>query len=700
MSEGIFVHAATAAAGTSLISLGLADSLYKRADTIGFFSPITPGDPADDPMLGLMRQTFDLPDERIGAAMSGQEATELMAAGRVDEIHERAVAEFSRIAANSAIVIVQSVDFGPNHSLDAATVFDLNTSLANNLATPVIAVVSGLGKTPSAVADAVDSTRRALDGAGVDLLAVLVNRADGAQPETSDEAVDLEAIQSAIRPGKYRRPVYVIPELTEVSLPTVAEVATILGMEQIAGDENLSRDVSEVKAVSMEGGNFLSILNEGSLVIVSGDRSDAVMGTLLSALSAGMPVPAGMILTNDLRPTKRLWDALDAAPFPVFATTRDTFSTAGKVAQIRGELHAGQDRKIAAALGAWHRAVDGSELLARTSLARPQRTTPMRFLHQLIERARADRKHIVLPEGEDIRILQAAEILARRDVCDLTVLGNVADIKELAASQGLQLDGVNLIDPAESELREQFAQEYATLRAHRGVDLARAQEVMLEGAYFGTMMVHLGMVDGMVSGAAHTTANTIRPALEFVRTRPDTKIVSSVFFMLLPDRALVYGDCAVNPNPNSEQLADIALASARTAEQFGVDPRVAMLSYSTGGSGSGEDVDRVREATELARSRAPELPLEGPIQYDAAVNASIAASKLPDSDVAGQATVFIFPDLNTGNNTYKAVQQSSGAVAVGPVLQGLNKPVNDLSRGCTVADIVNTVAITAIQAQG
>ena len=699
MSEGIFVHAATAAAGTSLISLGLADSLYKRADTIGFFSPITPGEPAQDPMLGLMRQQFQLPDERIGAAMSGQEAMALMAAGRTDEIHERAVAEYARIAANCAVVIVQSVDFGQNHSLDPATVFDLNTSLANNLGTPVVAVVSGLGKDPAAVADAVDATRRALAGANVDLLAVLVNRADGAQPVLDEQAGELEAIRKAIRPGKMKRPVYVLPELTEVSLPTVAEVTAILGMEQIAGDTNLSRDVTEVKAVSMEGGNFLSILNEGSLVIVSGDRSDAVMGTLLSALSAGMPVPAGMILTNDLRPTKRLWEALDNAPFPVFATSRDTFSTAGKVAQIRGELHAGQERKIAAALGVWHRIVDASELLERTTLARPRRTTPMRFLHRLIERARADRKRIVLPEGEDIRILQAAEILARRDVCDLTVLGNESAIKELAASQGLQLNGVELVDPATSELRSQFAEEYARLRAHRGVDVARALEVMLEDAYFGTMMVHLGMVDGMVSGAAHTTANTIRPALEFVRTRPDTNIVSSVFFMLLPDRALVYGDCAVNPNPNAEQLADIALASARTAEQFGVEPRVAMLSYSTGGSGAGEDVDTVRQATEIAQQRAPQLPIEGPIQYDAAVNASIAASKLPDSDVAGQATVFIFPDLNTGNNTYKAVQQSSGAVAVGPVLQGLNKPVNDLSRGCTVADIVNTVAITAIQAQ-
>jgi phosphate acetyltransferase len=324
--------------------------------------------------------------------------------------------------------------------------------------------------------------------------------------------------------------------------------------------------------------------------------------------------------------------------------------------------------------------------------------TPLRFLHELIQRARSQRRSIVLPEGTDIRILRAAEILHRRDVCDLTVLGPESAIRELAAGQGIDLTGIALIDPAASELREEFAAEYARLRAHKNVSLADARDRMLDGAYFGTMMVQLGKVDGMVSGAAHTTANTIRPALEFVKTREGARIVSSVFLMLLQDRVLVYGDCAVNPEPNEEQLADIASASADTAAQFGVEPRVAMLSYSTGESGYGGAVDQVRRATELVKALRPELPVEGPIQYDAAVDASVAASKLPGSSVAGQATVFIFPDLNTGNN-YKAVQQSAGAVAVGPVLQGLRKPVNDLSRGCTVEDIVNTVAITAVQAQ-
>jgi phosphate acetyltransferase len=424
-----------------------------------------------------------------------------------------------------------------------------------------------------------------------------------------------------------------------------------------------------------------------------------MVACLASSFSPEFPVPSALILTGGLAPDANIYPLLAQAPFPVFSAGEDTYMTAKRVSEVRSEIWSGHRRKVASALGLWSKRVDEAELVERLHLPRLERMTPLRFLHDLIERARAQRRHVVLPEGTDVRILRAAEILHRRDVCDLTLLGPEPDVRELAAANGIDLSGINIVDPATSELRQKFAEKYAELRAHKGVDLAKALEIMQDGSYFGTMMVQLGVVDGMVSGAAHTTAHTIRPALEFVKTRDGVKIVSSVFLMLMPDRVLVYGDCAVNPDPNVEQLADIALASAETAAQFGVEPRVAMLSYSTGGSGSGEAVDEVRQATELVRQRRPDLAVEGPIQYDAAVDAAIAESKMPGSTVAGQATVFIFPDLNTGNNTYKAVQQSSGAVAVGPVLQGLRKPVNDLSRGCTVEDIVNTVAITAIQAQ-
>ncbi|MCG7423303.1 phosphate acetyltransferase [Micrococcus sp. ACRRV] len=688
MPQGILVTTTTAGAGKSLVSLGLADSLYRRSGTVGYFRPVVPGDDVEaDPMVLLMREQFGLTAEQARGGITAAEARSLMAEGRGDELQERCVEVYDRMARECGVVVVEGTDLT---GADAAADLELNARLALNLSTPVVAVVSGAGLGAQEAADAVDLTRHALAEAGADLLAVMVNRADAGR---------LDEIAEAIRPGRRSWPVYVLPELPELAHPSVAEVAAALDLEQVAGRPTQDRDVTEVKAVSMEGGNFLEVLRDGALVIVSGDRSDAILATLASSLTPDFPTPSGMILTNGILPNAQLQRLYQDAAFPVLATDDDTFGTAADVSRVRSELSSAQPRKTAAALGTWHQRVDGDELLQRIDLPRTDVVTPLRFLHDLIERARADRRTVVLPEGEDARVLRAAEILQRRDVCDLVVLGGEAEVRELASREGVDLTGITLVDPATSEDRERYAAEYRRLRSHKGVDLERAREVMLEGAYYGTMMVHLGDADGMVSGAAHTTANTIRPALEFVKTKPGVSIVSSVFFMLLPDRALVYGDCAVNPDPDARQLADIAAASAETAAQFGVDPRVAMLSYSTGASGSGDAVDKVRAATELVRAAHPELKVEGPLQYDAAVNASVAASKMPGSEVAGQATVFVFPDLNTGNNTYKAVQQSSGAVAVGPVLQGLNRPVNDLSRGTTVEDIVNTVAITVIQAQ-
>ncbi|WP_026533267.1 phosphate acetyltransferase [Arthrobacter sp. H41] len=688
MTRGIYVSAMTPGSGKSLISLGLADMLHRHADRVGFFRPIVEGDdPAADPMVGLMRRSFNLSPERSRGGLTRAQARALLVSGDRAEIDARCVAIYGEIAAECDVVIVEGTDLSGN---DAAVEFDLNARLANNLGAMVLAVVSAKGMSVAEAADTVDVARRELDSAKVSLLAMMVNRA-------ADDAAG--EIASQVRPGRSGRPVYVIPELAELSQPTISEVSAELGARQIAGSSNLERDVTSVRVAAMNVGNFLHLLTDGALVIVPGDRADVHVATLASSFSPEFPVPSGMILTGGLAPDPNILALLAQAPFPVFTLDDDTYTVARRVSEVRGEIASGLRRKAAAALGAWSRQVDETELLERLELPRAVRMTPLRFLHELIQRARSERRSIVLPEGTDVRILKAAEILRRRDVCDLTILGPESRIRELASGQGIDLTGLTLIDPETSELREEYAAEYVRLRAHKNVSIEQARERMLEGAYFGTMMVQLGTVDGMVSGAAHTTANTIRPALEFVKTRDGVRIVSSVFLMLLQDRVLVYGDCAVNPDPDEEQLADIAIASAETAAQFGVEPRVAMLSYSTGESGSGGAVDEVRRATELVRRRQPGLAVEGPIQYDAAVDASVAASKLPGSSVAGQATVFIFPDLNTGNNTYKAVQQSAGAVAVGPVLQGLRKPVNDLSRGCTVEDIVNTVAITAVQAQ-
>jgi phosphate acetyltransferase len=409
-----------------------------------------------------------------------------------------------------------------------------------------------------------------------------------------------------------------------------------------------------------------------------------------------------LLLTGGLKPAEnvqRLLFGLRRSKVAVLFSQHDTFRTALAVNRVESVILPGDERKIAAALGVFERSVDIKLLHESMALRHSTRVTPLMFEYELIHRAKAQRKRIVLPEGHDERILHAAEILSLRGVADLVLLGNPDKIHRRIGELGLQFNGIEIMDPVNSPKRSEYAAIYHGLRAHKGMSEQIAYDALEDVSYFGTLMVYTGDADGMVSGAVHTTQHTIRPAFETIKTKPDSNLVSSVFFMCLPDRVLVYGDCAVNPNPNAEQLADIAVTSAATAAAFGVEPRVAMLSYSTGSSGKGADVERVREAVRIARERRPDLKLEGPIQYDAAVDASVARSKLPDSEVAGQATVFIFPDLNTGNNTYKAVQRSAGAVAIGPVLQGLNKPVNDLSRGCTVTDIVNTVAITAIQAQ-
>jgi phosphate acetyltransferase len=451
----------------------------------------------------------------------------------------------------------------------------------------------------------------------------------------------------------------------------------------------------------MTAEHVLERLTEGAAVITPGDRSDVVLAVASAHAAEGFPSISTIILNGGLplhREVGRLVTGIGLR-LPIIATDLGTFATASAVANTQGRVTENSERKIDTALQLMDRHVDIGDMLQRLAIPIPSVTTPQMFAYQLMERARGDRKRIVLPEGDDDRILQAAGRLLRRNIAELTILGEETQVRSRAAELGVDLNAATVINPRTSELCEKFAEQYAELRKKKGVTLEQAREIIHDVSYFGTMLVHNDIVDGMVSGAAHTTAHTVKPAFEIIKTQPGVSTVSSIFLMCLSDRVLAYGDCAIVPDPTSEELADIAISSAQTAAQFGIDPRVAMLSYSTGESGSGAGVDKVRAATELVRQREPDLLVEGPIQYDAAVEPSVAASKMPNSAVAGRATVLIFPDLNTGNNTYKAVQRSAGAIAIGPVLQGLNKPVNDLSRGALVEDIVYTVAITAIQAQ-
>jgi phosphate acetyltransferase len=514
------------------------------------------------------------------------------------------------------------------------------------------------------------------------------------------EPSQVAAVAEALR--TFTPPTYVLPEEPLLVAPTVADLQKAVNGTVVSGDEALmGREVMGVVVAGMTAEHVLDRLTDAAAVITPGDRSDVVLAVASAHAAEGFPSLSCLILNGDLElhPAIAALVAGLGLRLPIIATALGTFDTASAVASARGRVTADSQRKVDTALELMERYVDVGDLLAQLAVPIPTVTTPQMFTYRLRQSARSDRKHIVLPEGNDDRILRAAGRLLQRGVADLTILGDENASRSRAAELGVDLGNAVVLNPRTSELCDRFADQYAQLRAKKGVTVEQAREIIHDVSYFGTMLVYNELVDGMVSGAAHTTAHTVRPAFEIIRTAPGFSIVSSVFLMCLPDRVLVYGDCAIVPDPTSEQLADIAISSAGTAAQFGIEPRVAMLSYSTGESGAGADVDKVRAATELVRSRAPDLPVEGPIQYDAAVVPSVAATKMRGSPVAGRATVLIFPDLNTGNNTYKAVQRSAGAIAIGPVLQGLNKPVNDLSRGALVEDIVNTVAITAIQAQ-
>jgi phosphate acetyltransferase len=679
VARSVYVAEHGPGAGKSAVALGLAELLSRRVPQIGVFRPLV-ADADADPTLDLLRQRYGtaIPREDLFGMTIG-EAAALVAAGRREDVVSRIVERYRALARRcSAVVVVGSdLDDGPPGTGGLPRELAFNARLATEFGSVVVAVVNG--STHESEGEAYHS----LTDLGATVVAVIVNRAPAGTvvPELPV-------------------PTYVIPEVPTVSAPTVAEVAAALHARVLTGDQAaLGRDVFGFVVGAAQVPAVLDHLTPGALMITPGDRADLLVAAGAAQVSGVVSI-AGIVLTLALSPdptAMRVFDSLRPG-LAVLQVTTGSYETIAASTRIEHHLTTGNPRKVAAALGAFESNVDTARLSELLDVSRSARVTPMMFEYELIDRARTDVRRLVLPEGTEERILRAADIVRRRGVAELTLLGDPTVIQRRARDLGLDLGGAQLVDPATSELRDGFAEQYAEIRRHKGVTVELAHDVVGDANYFGTMMVHNGLVDGMVSGAAHTTATTIRPAFEIIKTVPELSVASSVFFMLLPDRVLVYGDCAVNPDPDAEQLADIALSSAGTAARFGIDPRVAMLSYSTGTSGAGADVTKVAQATALVRKLRPDLPVEGPIQYDAAVDPSVAATKLPDSAVAGHVTVFIFPDLNTGNNTYKAVQRSAGAVAVGPVMQGLRRPVNDLSRGATVKDIVNTIAITAIQA--
>ena len=693
MAQSIYIAGAEAGSGKSIVALGVVDHLASRGHRVGFFRPVVRVGETPDNLINLISTRYGLEGEYDSYwGVTHETMRSLVVDGRLGEMHTRIITKYREIQAKYDYVVCVGTDYT---GIAAPLEFDINADIANNLNCLVLPVVNSTDKNPSQVAAAVGVMLESLDAQNCDVLAIVANRTDPQQAQ---------AVRDALKksPG-VNAPAYVLPEDPLLSKPTVGEIATALDATPVNPNrEGLLRKVASFKIAAMQLPNVLNHLEDDCLIIAPRDRADIAIGVILADAATTYPRVAGLLLTGNLPPVpqvNRLLEGLGKRRVPIISVKTDTFTAAMQAAAVVGAVNPDNRRKIAAALSLADEHMPLAELDEQLAVTKSDRMTPLMFEYELLHRAKSDRKRIVLPEGADPRILRATEILLLRDVVDLTLLGDEEEILATAAELGVSLEGADIVNPLTSQWRHGFADHYFEMRMHKGVVPDVARDAMTDVSYFGTMMVQDGLADGMVSGAAHTTAHTIRPAFQIIKTTPGCKLASSVFMMCLEDRVVVYGDCAINPNPTADDLAQIALSSAETAKAFGIEPRVAMLSYSSGKSGAGEDVDRVRQATEKVRQLCPDLKVDGPMQYDAAADPSVGASKMPDSDVAGCATVFIFPDLNTGNNTYKAVQRTAGAVAIGPVMQGLNKPVNDLSRGCQIPDIVNTVAITAIQAQ-
>ena len=684
MARSIYIASPNAGTGKSTVALGLIVCLTKVVAKVGVFRPFV--DSRDeDPFLNLL------------LARSGSATPAAQCIGVTwDEYHAAPEESLSRIvdayramARDHDVVIIDGSDFT---DVAGTPELDLNARVAANIGVPVLLVVSGRGA-PEDVRASVEVSVAEIAENHARTVAVIANRC----PAATRGAV------AAALSGIEGLTVTTLPEVPLLSAPSVREIADAVEGTLIAGDAALlEREAEGVLVAAMDVSHVLERLAEGQVVIVPADRSAVIISLAAAHASTGFPNLAGLVLNGGFRVAPHVLKLIRGLeqPLPVVTSPLDTFAAASVAGSLRGRLGGASEHKLDVAVTTFEQETDLGALLATLEVEPSDVVTPIMFQAELVEHARAVRKTIVLPESDDDRILRAADAIMRRGIADIVLLGDETTVRARAAELGLNISAARVVSTSDPALSEKYAAEFARLRAKKGVTLEQAREKVQDVSYFGTMMVHMGDADGMVSGAAHTTAHTIVPSFQIIKTRPGTSIVSSVFLMLLEDRVLVYGDCAVNPEPTAEQLADIAISSAATARQFGVEPRVAMLSFSTGTSGKGADVDKVRRATELVRAKAPELAVEGPIQYDAAIDPTVAAKKAPESAVAGRANVFIFPDLSSGNIGYKAVQRSSGAVAVGPVLQGLNKPVNDLSRGALVEDIINTVAITAVQAQG
>lgn len=692
MTKGIYIASIEDHSGKSLISLGLMQNLLGKMPKVGYFRPIIEdGEPDNHTQIMLSYFDLKLTYEQV-TGLTRSEAVHLINTGNTGEIIDTIIAKYKQIEEQSDFVLVEGTDFTGEGNL---VELDINVLIAKNLGLPVILVGNGVGKTKEELTAGMQLAYNSYHQKEVQIIAIINNKILLENIEIANEAM------RTFLPNGIEA--YAVPRIGSLLNPTMKEVVHELNAKVLFGEDYLENQIGSIGVGAMQLRNYLPQIKEDNLVITPGDRADIILGVLQANISKSYPRIAGIILTGGLLPEEPITKLIEGLSqiVPIVSVEEGTFQIANTIGDLKSNIYASNKKKIQTSIETFEHNVPIGELLEKLMQFENKSLTPRMFQYSLIRKAQKNRKHIVLPEGTDDRILQAAARLVKSNLVEITLLGDEAKIREKVISLGIHLDfeRVHIIDPVNSPNFEDYSETIYEIRKHKNINMDIARDLMSDVSYFGTMMIYKGHADGMVSGAVHTTQHTIRPALQFIKTRPGVNIVSSVFFMCLEDRVSVFGDCAINPNPTAQELAEIAISSAESSLAFGIEPKIAMLSYSSGTSGKGEDVEKVREATEIVKKMRPDLKIEGPIQYDAAVDMEVGKSKLPNSEVAGQASVLIFPDLNTGNNTYKAVQRETGALAIGPMLQGLNKPVNDLSRGCTVDDVYNTVILTAIQAQ-
>jgi phosphate acetyltransferase len=688
--KSLYVASNAVAAGKLVVTMGMMEFLKAKMGRVAFFKPFVVDDTRDDDITFFLERYSLVMDRKEMFGFTVEQIERYAAEGRLNVALKVLMRRIKMLEAAYDFVLIEGLQQG---AFSSTIEMDINLELARNSRAAYVSVLQGYSKSVREVMDEILIDSEHITASGCVHFATFANRLDKGIAEPLRAKLDQHA---------FPMPIYLLEEIPELDMPTVGEVQRTLGCERLWGkEEEIRRVVRGTRIAAMRLEHFLEYLEAGDLILVPGDRPDIVVGALMAAGSPHYPTISGILLTGGHPLPQAVVTMLEGADhqgIPILTFEEDTYQTALKVERVAATIGVASERKIALAMGLFNGAVDYDHLRRKIAQATSSVMTPMMFEYSLFQKAQADKKRIVLPEATDERVLRACEVLLRRDAVEIILLGKAEEIGRIADAKGLDIARATIVDPETSSLVEPFVETFFALRRSKGITPDAALDMVMSPSYFGTMMVHMGYADGMVSGAIHTTQETIRPALQIIKTQPGVPIVSSLFFMSMARQVLIYADCAINQDPDPEALATIAISTADTAAQFGFEPRVAMLSYSTGGSGKGADVDKVVQAARIAQERRPDLLLEGPMQYDAAIDPEVARSKLPDSEVAGKATVFIFPDLNTGNNTYKAVQRSTGALAVGPILQGLNKPINDLSRGCTASDIISTVLITAIQA--